>query len=180
MRVFLGTFLEKVYLDHIPFANIEKGFGNKYKPINRNNIHLTWLFIGECFEDRLNKLNYIIEKNIGDFSDLTFTPKKLTLWPPGKPPRLMVLSGEFNGQEELSNRIGELGTGVKEICRPDVKKSFTPHITICRFKKNADISKTAVLPEIKPFTWKVKEVSLIQSVLDPKGSKYSKLANWKV
>lgn len=174
MRLFLGTFLNKELLDNIPFLEIEKLFNEDLKPIKKENIHMTWVFLGEVNESKTRTLQEIMEKHKNIFEGLMFKSSSLDFWPKKKSPRLIVLSGELNKKVDFSNLLQE----IKTICNPDMKEDFLPHITIARFKKDRTISKKIVLPQIKNFNWKIKEIALIQSILSSTGPVYSKHASW--
>ena len=180
MRLFIGSFLEPVNLGKIPFKEIQDLFKDNLKPIKRNYIHLTWSFIGEIEKKQLNKLEAIINKNIKAFSDINFTSDKLELWPSKRVPRLIVLTGDLNCRGEVTSPLQKWGNDLKQICDPDIKKEFIPHVTIARFKKDITIHKNIELPIVEKFEWKIREISLIQSVLGDKGPTYTKVKNWKV
>lgn len=178
MRLFIGSFLDEELLGNIPFDNIQKLFKDDLKSVKKENIHMTWVFLGDIETCRGTLLQEMIDKHINLFKDLTFQSKSLELWPPKRSPRLIVLSGEFNKSITLNLLIRDL----KTVCNPDEKENFLPHITVARFKKDKTVGVgfKPTLPKIENFIWHIKEVSLIQSVLSSKGPSYIRQATWKV
>lgn len=179
MNLFLGTFLEPQFFEKIPFSTIEEKFKDQLKPINRNYLHLTWLFLGEVDINHLNKLYASIDNNIDNFKNITFTGDQITLWPPNSASRLIVMEGKLN--KNISESILKLGNDVKNISNPDLKEEFLPHITIARFKKDFTQKKNFSLL-VHDFLWNIKEISLIESHIKNEGERpvYSKVKNWKV
>lgn len=176
MRLFLGTFLEKELIEAIPLGDIQKLFEGDLKSITCENIHLTWIFLGEVTPKYEIKLKEIIEGSIDSFKNLTFTSKGIELWPPKKFPRLIVITGELNKNIDLTS----LNSDLKTICNPDIKRDFISHITIARFKKDKTIKTNTKLPQLKNFTWDIKEISLVKSTLSSDGPSYTKINNWTI
>lgn len=184
MRLFLGTFLydrDRVtpsLLDKIPFDDLQTLFRDDLKTIKKENIHITWIFLGNVDDSKIERVLEIISKYQDVFKGLIFQSKQLELWPPKTAPRLIVLSGELNKEIDLN----ELSNELKTVCTLNIKEDFLPHITIARFKKDktvrAGFTPAHLMPEIKLFSWKIKEVCLIQSVLSSEGARYEKIKNW--
>lgn len=176
MRLFIGSFLDEELVQKIPFEGIEKSFEDTLKPFKKENIHMTWLFIGDCRDEVILSLKEIIGRHIDVLKDLIFESRSLEFWPPRKQPRLIVLSGRLNKEILLVPLIQDL----KTICNPDEKENFLPHITIARFKKDKTTDKNIKLPNTEKFNWQIKEISLIQSILSSEGPSYVKQATWKM
>jgi len=176
MRLFIGSFLDKELVQKVSFEDIEKLFEGNLKPVKKENIHMTWLFLGEVGAIHELPLQETIEKHIDVFKGLTFELKCLEFWPPKRQPRLIVLSGSLIKQIILAPMIQD----IKLICKPDEKENFLPHITIARFKKDKTVDKKIKLPQIEKFNWQIKEISLIKSVLSSEGPNYIKCKTWIV
>ncbi|MBI2996524.1 MAG: RNA 2',3'-cyclic phosphodiesterase [Candidatus Melainabacteria bacterium] len=172
MRLFLGSFLNTV--ENIPLEEIQKLFAGNLKLIKKENIHMTWLFLGEVKEENLNTVIQTVEKHINIFKDLVFKSHGLRLWPVKKIPRLIILEGSLNKNVDLNNFTSEL----REISNVDEKDNFIPHITIARFKKDKTINKNTKLLCIKDFSWEIKEVSLVKSSLTSEGPVYEKIKEY--
>lgn len=177
MRLFLGTFLEKDLVEKIPLEEISKLFEGDLKTIRKENIHLTWIFIGDV-ETRhgVSLLQEIIENHINLFKGLIFQSHGLRFWPPKKAPRLIVTSGELNKEINLE----KINSDLKKICNPDIKDSFLPHITIARFKKDKTVNKGFKLPQMENFIWEIKEVYLVNSTLTSEGPNYEKIKCYQI
>lgn len=174
MRLFIGTFLDKDLLGYIPFEDVQKLFEDNLKKINKENIHMTWAFLGEVGALHATPLQEIINNYINLFKGLIFQSKTLELWPPKREPRLVVLSGKLN--REI--RLDELNKNLKTVCNPDLKDNFLPHITVARFKKDKTVNRKINLPVIRTFSWQIREISLIQSILTSEGPVYEKIKDW--
>lgn len=174
MRLFIGTFLDKDLLGYIPFEDIQKPFEDNLKKINKENVHMTWIFIGNIDDSIRQSIETTIESHLEVFNELTLETKGLELWPPKREPRLIVLSGKLNRDISLDN----LNKNLKKLCNPDIKDNFLPHITIARFRKDKTVNRKINLPVIRTFSWQIREISLIQSVLTSEGPVYEKIKNW--
>lgn len=182
MRLFIGSFLDKNLLEKVPFENIQKLFEDNLKSIKKENIHMTWAFIGNVVGaiHELSLLQEIINKKIEMFKGLVFQSNTLEYWPPKKDPRLIVLSGILNKKIDLTPLIHD----IQSISKIDKKENFIPHITIARFKKDRTIKASLIpqrtLPKIENFHWQIKELSLTESILTSEGPVYKKLMNWEL
>lgn len=187
MRLFVGSFLDETLVNIVPFDEITLKFSNVLKPVKRENIHITWVFLGNVLESDSNEIENIVEKYIPIFKNLAFKSTCLEFWPLKKSPRLIALTGKLykdsNGNQssielDLRNLIQEL----KTICNPDIKQDFIPHLTIARFKKDKTIkiSELVKLPRMQNFDWNIKEISLIESILSSEGPIYKKLKTWSL
>lgn len=176
MRLFIGTFLDSQFLSNIPFDEIREMFGSDVKNIKKENTHITWIFLGNVEESRLNNLIEIIDLHHKEtFSNMTFSSRSLEYWPIRKIPRLIVLSGILNKNPGLLKLISP----IKDcICEVDYREDFLPHITIARFKQDKTINKKIPLPEIKHFNWDISETALIKSTSSSKGPIYEKIKTW--
>lgn len=174
MRLFLGTFLGKDLLNKIPFEDIEKLFEEKLKPVKKENVHLTWIFLGNVEDGKLNEIIEAIEVNKSMFEGLIFTSSSLIFWPPRKSPRLIVVDGKLNREIKLD----KINNDLEKICNPDARDKFLPHITIARFKKDETVSKGFILPKVEDFRWEIKEISLVKSTLTSEGPNYERIKNW--
>ena len=96
MRLFGRYIFRKNLIDFIPYLKeIETDFTNA-KIIRKENIHITWVFLGEVNEEKLKDLNKTINNHIEVFKRLIFQSSNLELWPTKKHPRLIVLTGNLN------------------------------------------------------------------------------------
>ncbi len=158
MRLFLGTFATIDY-----YGLLKERFSFvQGKWVERHNIHLTYLFLGE------HPTPYpIIEKLEG----LQYEKKEIPLISLGffgHPPRVLYAKAEDVALDALHQEIvTRLGI------TPD--KPFLPHVTLCRIKKVPNFSR--FIETLRTYRHQrigklANELALIESVLTPKGPKY--------
>jgi 2'-5' RNA ligase len=59
-------------------------------------------------------------------------------------------------------------------------KTFSPHLTIGRAKKNRKVTVPERLPDFEPVTFEVRSISIMKSTLTPNGPLYEKLSESKL
>ncbi|WP_187647389.1 RNA 2',3'-cyclic phosphodiesterase [Nitrosophilus labii] len=159
MRLFLGTFAK---IDNL--AAIKREFEDiiEAKWVEEENIHLTYLFLGEVEnpKDIIFKL-----KNI-QYKKKSIQIRSLGYF--GRPPKILYAKIEDNEIEALYKNICKR-LGIK------IDKKYIPHITLARIKKTKNINR--FLTKIEEFkNHKLGnmqlELFLIKSELTPKGPKY--------
>ena len=158
MRLFLGTFATIDY-----YGLLKERFSFlQGKWVERHNIHLTYLFLGEHptpypIIEKLEGIRY--EKKEIPLAGLGFF---------GHPPKVLYAKAEDEALDALHHQIiTRLGT------TPD--KPFVPHVTLCRIKKVLNFSR--FIDTVRKYQHhhlgKLQgELTLIESVLTPKGPKY--------
>ena len=158
MRLFLGSFAT-IY----DYEAIRQDFSMlKARWTPQENIHLTYLFLGDKFSPKS-----IIQK----LHDIEYPIKDIPLsglGTFGKPPHILYTKAQDQALHQLHTEI----TRRLDII-PD--KLFIPHITLARIKRVEDMSafrkmvdsyKEKVLGEMQT------ELQLIKSTLTPEGAKY--------
>ncbi len=175
IRLFLGSFVDiEAFYD---YQNIHTGLKNHFdchvKFVEKQNMHLTWKFIGETKNSFIPEFIGLIEKAVSEISDITVNFDKFQLWPDSRYPRQLVITGQdTNGNAAgLYNR---LNSGLKEVKKE--KRKFNPHITIARFRqKPANKISLPEWLELKERKIHFKSMELIKSRLTPNGSVYEKV-----
>ncbi len=158
MRLFLGAFATIDY-----YGLVKERFSFvQGKWVERHNLHLTYLFLGE------HPTPYpIIEKLEG----IQYEKKKIVLSGIGffgNPPKVLYAKAEDETIERLHQEIiARLGIA------PD--KPFLPHVTLCRIKKVPKFSR--FIETVRKYQHQrlgslTSELVLIESFLTPKGPKY--------
>ncbi len=168
-RIFIGISIpEKAKLKLI--KTIEKWRELPIRWIKESNLHITLIFLGlinkEVIPDICEKIKNIVENT--NIFDVKFD--QIELFPSIEEPKLIALVGKINGElKDLVNTI-EKKLGISNI----PKKSFKPHITLGRIRKE----KWEVL-ENKPFIQEkflldipVETIEIISSELGKNGSNY--------
>lgn len=97
------------------------------------NLHLTLTFIGYVTDEQMLEICAVARQAVSEVEPFFIQFKKITLGPPGKPPRLIWLEGQPSpALAELKSRLekllleGETGFAKAEV------RAFSPHITLAR------------------------------------------------
>jgi RNA 2',3'-cyclic 3'-phosphodiesterase len=155
-------------------AKLQSDFDIKARPVNKQNMHFTLLFLGEITEETAEKIKK-------ELSTISFKPIEVEFthvgaFPNAKFPRVIWI-----GTDEASGKqLVELASQVEQKLAPIGFKSdkpFRPHLTIFRIKSKVDdisrkIEKFKMIDLPKDI---ISEIKFKQSVLTPNGPIYSDL-----
>lgn len=142
----------------------------KYEPIEK--LHLTLLFLGNVEESLIKELNQganEISKNYFK-SELYF--EKLGVFKNFNQPRVIWIGTKENPKlREISEQLRLLAHNLNIAID---EKEFSPHITLGRVKGKLSESFIEFLKSFsfEPFTAEVNSFELMESKLEPSGSKY--------
>jgi len=173
-RLFLAIPLPNIWLDQL--GGLVEQFNIKgVRWTNKENLHITVLFLGDIREEEvafllegLEIIRTILAFKL-EFNDLIFAP------PGQKPPRMIW------AKIKPSQKLTELGQMTYEIskdfCQVRPPHKQTPHITLARLKDYANFEKIR-LPQLNLGFFDVKKVKLIESVLTPQGPIYQEMKRW--
>jgi len=162
MRLFIAS--PAVITD---YTHIRRRFDDavRGKWVEEHNVHLTWLFLGEC-----RNVDSIIRRFMRITPVLTTPVSFCGLGTFGAPPRILYAK---SADARLFAQAEALETAGFSLPR------FTPHVTLCRIKAITDPSafkaaqhafEKTPLGEIRP------RLVLYQSLLTPHGPRYTPLA----
>ena len=141
------------------------------------NFHLTLKFLGDVDEAKVAPIAAALERELYPFSCFTINAKGLGVFPDLKRPRILwvgLVGGELNALASTAEKaLVPFGFAAE-------KKTFTPHLTIGRWRQ-FNGSPKELGDEIEK--WRghdfgrsnVDEVILFQSVLKPEGAVYRPL-----
>ncbi|MEJ5305194.1 MAG: RNA 2',3'-cyclic phosphodiesterase [Ignavibacteria bacterium] len=142
----------------------------KYEPVEK--LHLTLLFLGNVDENLLSELDRKALEISKNFSSSELFFDKLGVFKNFHQPRVIWIGTKDNPiLKELSFKL-KMMTNDLNIMTDE--KEFSPHITLGRVKgrlseKFIDFLKSF---SFEPFTAKVNSFELMESKLEPSGSKY--------
>ena len=179
IRLFLGSFVDinKFYAHDGMQEKLKKHFDCPVKFVEKQNIHLTWKFIGEADSVLIPDFTNIIESAASKFFNISINFDKFEIWPNTKFPRQLVITGrDLNGNATDLHEI--LNTGFQKFGVKEEKRKFNPHITIARFKLKQKPEHPVLLPPWLAFNEAkidFTDISLIKSFLTPKGSIYEEI-----
>lgn len=160
-----------------------KSFNFPIKWVEPDQIHLTLSFLGDVFEDKIEKVYEAVEEGILGIRPFPLKPDGLGCSPSFKKPRVLWvgLEGEVEPLAKLQKQIEEnlLAYGF----HPRVRERFTSHLTLGRVRRKAGREERIKLGQrIEKFPFepfgepvKIEKVSIIKSDLFPTGPVYTKL-----
>lgn len=143
-------------------------------------LHLTLRFLGNVPGSQVPQLNEALQIACGHTKAFRLTLDGLGCFPNDAAPRVIWvgIQGDVETLHQLQQRIeqctGSFGDHTED-------RAFHPHLTIGRVKirgRQARLVGELIAPANAPQStdWPVRDIELIQSVLTPRGAKYSRLA----
>jgi 2'-5' RNA ligase len=139
-----------------------------------DNLHLTLKFLGEVQESDIKKLSGSIQKTVSGSKQFSIVLSHTGFFPPGKHPRVIWI-GADGGADNLLELFQELEHYLEDAGFDREEKTFSPHLTIGRVKRDKKILIPDTLPEFVPVEFVVKSVVLFKSTLTSQGPVYEKL-----
>ena len=141
--------------------------GKRIKRVPAANLHLTLAFAGSVTAS----VRHCLESTAGA---IQLAPFDLTLDHYGHWPRPRIAwMGPVHTPPGLWSLVGSLRT-VFESCGLQVEtRPYQPHVTLAR-----KIGRLATDTPITPIAWPIRSFSLVESVTDPRGVRYQRLASW--
>ena len=182
IRLFIGSYAGFSIIKEENINKLSEYFPCPIKFIEKPNIHLTWKFIGEIEAEKLDEIQNIVEEVVEKNFDIRINFDKYEIWPSGKRPSLIVLTGrDLNGNAtKLHQKLDKKFEKLK-IARE--KRRFLPHITVARFKIKQRPAEKFVLPEWLSFNEldvNFLDLSIFQCNSTENGSVYTPLKSFKL
>ncbi len=171
----MAIFLPEELKERLHFLSEEISKGASAKLVEKQNLHLTLLFIGEIDAFDLKKIKKIIKENLIS-GKIKLSLGKVSLF--GKKSKPEGVWVEVGGEKEKLFRLYKklVDSFLKNGFLLREKIEFTPHVTLYRFKKG--VNKPPFL-DLK-LDFEVRVLSLYQSVLTAQGPVYTKLADFEL
>ena len=151
-------------------------FGVNWVP--KENLHITFQFIGETKEEDIPEIAEFIENSFSELSTLLFTDPRLEILP-GRNPKIIWLRLENNDNlilkisKRLKSKLRQMGYKIDS-------RRLRFHITLGRIKKRLpeNTIKRILTTELKIKSFKVAKVALYMSLLKPSGPQYIEVINF--
>jgi 2'-5' RNA ligase len=157
-----------------------KSFGFNVKWVQPENIHLTLKFLGNISPTDVTQIGSVIGEVAKPYAPIPMTAKAVGVFPGMTRPRVIWIGvgGQvamiLGLQKILDEKLNALGF-------PMEKRPFKGHLTLGRVKGNISAQQlSGALQQYNEFESDIflsETVVLFKSVLDPKGSIYTKLLN---
>ena len=156
MRLFIGT---KLWIDSLEEPLEELSEIGGIKPVEKENIHITYVFLGNVEDIEPHKK--ILEKYAG-FGKFDVLLKGLGFFPSRSYIRVIWIGC-------YSDKLYKLGRSIAS----NYGQDFTPHLTIGRVKNRVNLNKFIEKYENREFgTITIDNVCIYESILSPKGPTY--------
>lgn len=145
------------------------------------NLHLTLAFLGQTPDDRLADVTAAARDAAAAFSPFTLAFDRAGRFPERGRPRVVWL-----GLAEGAASVLELGAGVSAGLRSHGlrfdDRALEPHLTLARVVEGASAAEAKTVGSalddlaIATLQFQVNEIAVVQSLLSPKGPRYTALA----
>ncbi len=142
------------------------------KWVEMANIHLTLKFLGEIEKERIEDVKRILKKISEGDTAFEINLERVGGFPNLKRPRVLWI-GVNKGFEDVKGIMESLEEEFTKIGIEPEKRKKHPHITIGRVKKKEKKLSGEIDYESRIF--EVKQISLIKSILTPKGAEHTTL-----
>jgi len=177
MRAFIAIKLPKYIIEEVSkIQEILKKCNLNFKWVKAENTHLTLKFLGNTDNAKLEKAKEIIAQTAKDFSGFKVKLESFGFFPNERRPRVFFIS--TTAHQILKSIADKLEDELKPL---GFKKEsrFKSHITLARIKSTKDID--CLKEKLKSIELKgsfpVKEITLYESTLTPKGAIYDVIFN---
>lgn len=177
LRLFVALDLPEGVRERIAAAVKKKaGLLPQARWVKEENLHLTLKFIGEYPEEKVERLEGILEKKALEHRPFTASLRGCGGFPsPGRARVIWVGMGK--GEEEAASLASGLDSGLTRVGVKREARPFRGHLTLARLKNPMDCcSWLASLEEelsgLEEMDFQVREITLYRSVLSPQGPTY--------
>ena len=184
MRVFIAVELPEKMRKEAAQLQSKMGItADRIKWVNSGAIHITLKFLGEVEEKKLKAVYRATEDTARKWSPFLLGTKGVGAFPEDGNPKVIWMGIE-EGSAELSQMAAQLEEKLFSYGFPREHKKWTPHITLGRVKQLEDRETlTKLIAEEKQTsggTARVKEVTVMQSRLTPRGALYAPLQRFSL
>ena len=149
--------------------------------VKPENLHVTLAFLGQTPDERLNDVAAVAADAAAPVSSFTLAFDRAGRFPERGRPRVVWL-----GISEGEASVVQLGTGVYAGLRSRNlrfdDRPLAPHLTLARVAEDASAAEARTVAAslddltIEGLRFEVDEIAVVQSVLSPKGPRYTALA----
>lgn len=138
------------------------------------NLHLTLKFLGEVPEPDIGAIIDCIDGMVSRFQSFTVELSHLGFFPAPAQPRVIWI-GASSGVDHLLELYQDLEDCMEVVGVDRESKTFSPHLTIGRVRRQTRVTVPPGLPEFEETSFTVTGLSLVKSTLTPEGPLYERL-----
>lgn len=156
---------------------LQKSMGNA-RWANPEGLHITLKFLGNVADERRTAIESALAHV--EASHFSISVRRVGVFPNSRSPR--VLWAGIESGPELSALVEKVETSMAPLGFTGEKREFAPHVTLARFNdpRKVNVSSALAVPDVSFGTMTATEFHLYESKLSPKGSRYTKLANFSL
>ncbi|HKT89802.1 MAG TPA: RNA 2',3'-cyclic phosphodiesterase [Candidatus Sulfotelmatobacter sp.] len=179
MRLFVAIEIEPVIRERInEFVSGLRPKISEARWVRPEGMHITLKFLGNVADERRTMVENALRCVCG--REVTLSLKQLGVFPNPRSPR--VLWAGIQAGPELEQLATAVDRQMGSIGFETEKRGFSPHVTLARFKDHPRGNLGSLLSEAQPSfgTMTANEFHLYESKLSPQGSRYIKLASFKL
>jgi 2'-5' RNA ligase len=162
MRLFYAIFPPRKVQEALGEAQEKLQSFKGWKPIQRHQLHITLLFLGEQPAHRLSEFCRIGQEVAAAVPAFEVTLGGTGYFPASSSPKVWFVKATGGGLKPLATGLQQALADIKP------QGQFHPHLTLARKKGPAP----RVGPLVMNLKFKAKAVCLVDSVLGPSGSQY--------
>ena len=175
MRSFISIEIPGDIRDHIGNYIAEiNGALTGVKWVKPENIHLTIKFLGNIREKDVPGLRDCITGAAKEFEPFMLTMTNLGYFPNFSNPRIVWI-GVDGGLDSLLDVFQYMETCLEEAGYDREERTFSPHLTIGRARRNSTIKVSGSVREFEPISFKIDKIALMKSTLTPQGPVYESI-----
>jgi RNA 2',3'-cyclic 3'-phosphodiesterase len=138
------------------------------RPTSRASLHVTVAFLGSVVESRLGCVNAATAEVVAEPFELALT--QVDHW---KRSRILALQ-PAESPAALVALVGSVWRALRECAFEAETRPFRTHVTLARDAR----APRGLAPDIEPVRWHVRELSLMESITAPEGTRYERLQSW--
>jgi len=178
MRLFIALPLGWEVEDYLGSVIDElRPHGGSVKWVAPHNIHLTVRFLGDTEEDRVPKIQQLLDTVASEHASVPTAIESLGAFPNLRRPRV-IWAGISDNIEQLEKMSRQVELGVRKLRFEKEAKGFKPHLTLGRVRKPQGLDKlTAYLQtvQVEPMPLTLDRLVLFKSTLTPQGPIYDRV-----
>jgi RNA 2',3'-cyclic 3'-phosphodiesterase len=171
LRLFVAASLPREELERIDRATKDlrdRLIGARWAPIE--NQHVTLKFLGSTPPETVPEIEAVATSVAAEHHPSELSVSALGVFPSTRRARVLW-AGLRDEAGLLSSLAAELAGSLARLGYEPEKRSFTPHLTLARFKEPMPVDRDRLsLEEGEPFT--IDRIELFRSHLSPKGARY--------
>lgn len=169
MRIFIAALLPPEVSTHIAeYIDSLRAHTNGVRWEKPEKLHITLKFLGNVRGNSISDLIYLLRDVAHNYAPFEMATTVIGGFPNLGKPRVLYLG--LSGNDSLSRLCADLENGLEKLGFDKEMRRFIPHVTLGRVKKRFEVD--GALPVPDKLSFKIDEIGVIESILNPKGSVY--------